>query len=883
MSAAETVQLESQVSAAETLQLQSPVRTTPPGQIERSQLQLEPHPFISPVKAVNECQLNLTPQLNSTAASAANIDSHLDCSGNFVNLQPDLFSFEDLCQDTLNVEPALQLQHGLDLTQTWEGEEGLQEMFSSMLVQPEDREYEAEPEECDESSGPVDGDPLLYPDAPLSLHESYTSILTLALTFKLSGAALQAVLNLVANHLPVSNIFKSSLSFFKNYFSYLQGPKTFEYYCSKCFQKLADKSGCNVCKGSKVCYLIKLSMAQQLQAMFDRDGFYNKLCFSNQSNSGTFKDLFDGSVYQAMVEKGLLGSDGRLSGQLYTDGAALYVSANVSVWPAFVSINELPYEERFKKQNILLPVLWCGPTKPPINILMSAVFPDLQNLANGLKVEVKNIGQKEVKLFIINATGDLPARSMMLNMVQFNGANSCQCCEQPGVSRPDCPGVRYFPYRPSEMKPRTAESMQACGMKGTEEKPYLGVKGTTILSKIMSNFVFGVAIDPMHQIYAGVGKKVTKLLCDDSKKSKKWSISHYVNLMNLRLLNIKPPAHIPRVPRPLTDVAYWKCSELKAWLLHYSLPVFDGFLSISYMKHHATLVAAIQLLSANEVPPCNIATARVLLHEYVAQYPDFYHPYFMTMNLHLILHLPDIVERLGPLWVFTCFPLEALNGEILDLVHGTRWAEKQIASSVQLTLGLPDIVENLKESRAKQYCQKLLGPRRYGGIHIGDGVIVGKPVPLDLEPCVVSCLKDKYNVNVQSASKFASLKQGKYLYVSELSDVSKCRDSSTAEFTFNGQLEVGSILYFIDVNSSCSCKSKCACEKLIFAVIKKLLPIRYFPTLVENVNVPNTFVVQETDDILVVPRKALSSVSVRMHFDNNTKYVSKEANTKECE
>lgn len=865
------------------LQLGSQVISRPPEPLEGSQPQIT-NPVAPRVENFEECSVVL--QDNSVEISAEiKSKSETYCSGSFLNLQSEIYIREKSIPERLNVlshEPALQLKHGLDLTQSWEGEEELQEMFTSMLIQPEDREFEAEPEECEESSGPVNGDPPLYAGASLTLHESFTSILTLALTHKLTGAALQAVLDLLALHLPKSsNIFKSSLSFFKNYFSYIQGPKTFEYYCCKCFQKCADKSGCGVCTGSKVCYLVKLSLIQQLQTMFGRDGFYNKLCFSNQSHSGAYQDVFDGSVYQSMADKGLIGNDGHLSGQLYTDGAALYVSANVSVWPVFVTINELPYKERFKKENILLPVLWCGPTKPPVNLLLSAAFSDLQVLANGVKLEAKNIGQKEVKLSIINATGDTPARSLLLNMCQFNGANSCQCCEQPGEPRPNCPGVRYFPYRPSEMKPRTVGSMEACGMKGTERKPYLGAKGPTILSKIMPDFVDGVAIDPMHQIYGGVGKKVTKLLIDTSKKSKKWSKSDCIGLINEKLLNIKPPAHIPRVPRALSEVAYWKCSELKAWLLHYSLPVLDGILDSNYMKHHATLVAAIQLLSADTVSSSDISTARVLLNEYVAQYPDFYHPYFMTINVHLLLHLPDLVEKLGPLWVFTCFPLEALNGEILNLVHGTRWAEKQIASSVQLTLGLPDIVENLKESRAKLYCQKLLSPRRYGGTHIGDAIIVGKSVEVDLEPFIMSCLKDKYAMSAKRAIKFASLKQGNYLYVSALHNISKCRDSSLAAFIFNDQPEVGSIQYFIGINS-CSCECECACEKSIFAIIRKLAPIRFFPTLVENVTVPNSYVVKETDDILVVPRKTMSSVCVNMVFDDQM-YISKQANNKEKE
>lgn len=860
--------------------------TSPPERLKGSLPQLITNSFAPSVENFEECVPIF--QDNSVEIDTEIINkSTIHCSGSSLNLESEICITEELYPhdpfEELTFQPALELQHGLDLTQSWKGEEDLQEVFTSMLIQPEDREFEAEAEECEESSGSVDGEPLLYTGAPLSLHESFTSILTLALTHKLSGAALQAVLDLLAIHLPkLGNIFKSSLSFFKNYFSYLQGPKAFEYYCSKCFQKCADKSGCDVCKGSKVCYLVRLSLIQQLQTMFAREGFYSKLCFSNQKHSGTYQDIYDGSVYQDLVNKGILGKDGRLSGQLYADGAALYVSANVSVWPVFVNINELPYEDRFKKQNILLPVLWCGPTKPPINLLLSAAFPDLQALANGVKLEAKNVGEKEVKLIIISATGDTPARGMMLNMCQFNGANSCQCCEQSGEPRPNCPGVRLFPYKPSEMKPRTVASMEACGKKGTESKPCLGAKGPTVLSKIMPDFVNGMAIDPMHHIYAGLGRRVATLLKDTTSKSKKWSISNRIEEINKKLLSIKPPVHIPRVPRALSEVANWKCSELKAWVLHYSLPVLDGILDSNYMKHHATLVAAIQLLSGDAVSANDIPTARNLLHEYVAQFSDFYHPYFATINLHLLLHLAALVERLGPLWVPTCFPLEALIGEILDLVHGTRWADKQIASSVQLTLGLPDIVANLTESKAKAYCLKLLSPRRYGGIHIGDAIIVGKSVEVDLEYPVISCLKDQYTIMANRAKKFASLKKGKYLYVSSLNKISKCRDSSLAAFVFNGLQEVGSIQYFIDVNS-CSCTCKCDCVKSIFAVIRKFVPIRFFSTLVDNVVVPNTFVAKETDEILVVPKKALSGVCVCMMFDDGEIYVSKPTNSKESE
>ncbi|KAE8743371.1 hypothetical protein FOCC_FOCC011023 [Frankliniella occidentalis] len=801
-------------SQLQSVQTQLPVVLVNAANEGETQLQFGPEMEFCPADTDEDFQIKKGPKLMENSEPFSEEFLHLDSSvsvehfsNDFSNLDSALNVQEDLTKDEfINEESLLHLQHGLDLTQSWEGEEELREMFSCMLLNAEDREFEADEskEDYEEDTPQVNGERPLYPGAPLSLHESFTSILTLALTYKLSGAALQGVLNLIAIHLPnkEKNLFKSSLSFFKKYFSYIQGPKSFEYYCSICYKKCADRSGCDVCKNSKVCYLVQLSLIQQLQTMFKRDGFYDKLSLPKQNEHGAYQDIYSGTVYTSAVNENYLGEEGQLSGQIYTDGAALYESANVSVWPVYITINELPYEDRFKKENILLPAIWCGPTKPPGNVLLASCYPELAVLANGVKLEAKDIGEVKVSIRVVAATGDTPARSLMLNMCQFNGANSCQCCEQPGEPRPDCPGVRYFPYKPHQMALRTVDSMNASGAIGTEKKPNLGVKGPTVLSKIMPNFVDGMAIDPQHHIYAGCGKKILKLLTDSSAKAKKWSISKFIILLNEKLLKIKPPAHIPRVPRAISELSYWKLSELKAWLLHYSLPVLEGILPIKYLQHHATLVAAVQLLSADVVSLSDIATARDLLTEYVAQYADFYHQYFMTINVHLLLHLPDLVMHLGPLWVYSCFPLEGLNGQILNLVHGTRWAEKQIASSVQLTLGLPDLVATLKESAAKKFCQKLLRPKRYGGCHIGDAIIVGKIKDVQLEPNIQRSLQDNYGISASRANKFTSLKQ----------------------------------------------------------VIKKLSPTKFFDTLLQNVTVPNTFGVTETNDIRVIPRSALSSI-----------------------
>ena len=50
----------------------------------------------------------------------------------------------------------------------------------------------------------------------------------------------------------------------------------------------------------------------------------------------------------------------------------------------------------------------------------------------------------------------------------------------------------------------------------------------------------------------------------------------------------------------------------------------------------------------------------------------------MTINVHSLLHLPQVVQNLGPLWCHSCFAFEAANGDLLTFFHGSQSVEKQV-------------------------------------------------------------------------------------------------------------------------------------------------------------------------------------------------------------
>ncbi|KAK3920760.1 Procathepsin L [Frankliniella fusca] len=745
------------------------------------------------------------------------------------------------------------------------------------------------------------GSQPLYTGAPISLHDSLVAILTFCLSFKLTGVGLQALLQLISLHLPLQTIFKKSTEF-----SRIISP---------------------TCKATMSMNITVQCVFRSYPAMKNVQNVRRaSLQFFKFHPGGSYSDVYDGTFYQDLWKSGVLGNGDTLTFQWYTDGASLYTSSSTSVWPLYLTINELPFVERYKKENLLVPAIWVGPVKPPGSLLVSAIYPDMKLLSSGVDFEVDCEENKKLKGIVICGTGDTPGRSLMLNLVQFNGAHSCQECEDEGEPRFNCPGVRLYPFKPiANLVPRTLEKMLQYAKRGTEEIACFGVRGPSGLSKIMPNFLIGTAIDSMHQLYGGVTRKITALLLSTKAEDKKFSLSDYHQSLDNKLMSIKPPAHVPRVPRSLKELASWKMKELKAWLLDYSLPVLSGVLPEMYLNHHASLVAASQLLNSDTVSEVNLNTAKILLEKYVQYVADLYDPNVLTINFHLLVHLADKVQALGPLWVNSCFPLESINGIILSLVHGTRWAERQIASSMQICLGLPEIIKNLPESTAKQYCSKIINRHRqvpngighpmerqpfhevlshgnhfpmehfpmtsilgkeimeFHGVHGISGLgIVNKSVVIgpsdnveNIDPEVAHVL-DGFDMTDNKIVIVHSIKRGKYIYVAESSKLSAIRDSSVAAYIHDQKLEVGVIKTFLGVfNNDCIGKG----PSCIYAVVNKLEVIKQFSTLLPEVFVPNVAEFTPTQDLHLISPEMLVGVCVKINFDDHL-FISIPCNSK---
>ncbi|KAJ8313372.1 hypothetical protein KUTeg_009076 [Tegillarca granosa] len=148
---------------------------------------------------------------------------------------------------------------------------------------------------------------------------------------------------------------------------------------------------------------------------------------------------------------------------------------------------------------------------------------------------------------------------------------------------------------------------------------------------------------------------------------------------------MKPTDHISRLPRKLeNNLSHLKASELQVWLLFYTLPCLQDFMSDCYLNHLALFIEGIYVLLQDTITEQQLQHAKNVLNSFYQDFGILYGSNNYTLNMHNVCqHLVDYVRNLGPLWAWSCFPFEDMNGILLDSVHGTGDACLQVLWAMQ--------------------------------------------------------------------------------------------------------------------------------------------------------------------------------------------------------
>ena len=113
----------------------------------------------------------------------------------------------------------------------------------------------------------------------------------------------------------------------------------------------------------------------------------------------------------------------------------------------------------------------------------------------------------------------------------------------------------------------------------------------------------------------------------------------------------------------------------------------------SYYNHFKKIVEVCFLLNKNSITQNDLDVSSSLLITFHEQFMILYGSIILstvsltlfligeryaTINLHYLLHLPECVQDLDPLWANTCYEFESANGTLKKLLHGTQKVDIQV-------------------------------------------------------------------------------------------------------------------------------------------------------------------------------------------------------------
>lgn len=463
-------------------------------------------------------------------------------------------------------------------------------------------------------------------------------------------------------------------------------------------------------------YFVTVSMEQQLSKLLERDGIWTKIQqYKKLPNSSNIRDIVDGTEYKKFKQNGgFLTNEDHLTLLFNTDGIPLYKSSKVNIWPVFLAINELPPEERFAKKNMILWGLWQGKGKPRFSTFFEVFTDDLINL----KCEGFTILNKfHPKLMLSLGSTDLQGKAYLLSMSHHNGICGCITCEEEGFTTKQGKGhVRCYPFRDPPATLRTSDSILENALSAVENNTRVkGFYDVTPLAKLpWFDLVLGIVPDYMHGVLLGVTKQLLNLWLSPSRYKKPWFIGNKTKAIDKRLKDMKPPDFIQRLPRELeTSRAYFKASELQAWLLYYSIPCLIDILPQRYLEHFACLVEGVYILLGDNITPDLLDLARDLLSTFYKDHQLLYGDGNCSLNVHNVgAHLVTYVQSWGPLWAWSCFPFEDLNGALLESVHGTGNQCRQLIWMLYAQNSLRANCHLIPDKKVQLFVQKMLSGER---------------------------------------------------------------------------------------------------------------------------------------------------------------------------
>lgn len=347
------------------------------------------------------------------------------------------------------------------------------------------------------------------------------------------------------------------------------------------------------------------------------------------------------------------------------DGLPLAKSSGSMFWPILAYIRQ--------KNEFVFPIgIYWGYNKPEDSNMFVKYFVDeiKEIITYGIDVEV--ISNNSLT-FVIHKSVivdtfccDAPARAFLLKTKSHTGFFSCGRCTVKGkyVSRRVC-----FPDL--QFSKRTHEDF----VRKLQRQYHIVDSTTEIINIPHFDIVQDFSLDYMHLVCLGVVRKILMLWKGSIgmgrgviNKQKLNSLA--IKKISVRLITFKNsiPCDFARKCRSLDDLARWKATEFRLFLLYVGVVAIHSIVTKKIYQHFLSLNIAMTIfLSPNFSNLANVA--KILMVQFVKDFGILYGEHFISYNVHGLIHLFDDFNKFGPLDTISCFKFENYVYQLKKMVR----------------------------------------------------------------------------------------------------------------------------------------------------------------------------------------------------------------------
>ena len=419
------------------------------------------------------------------------------------------------------------------------------------------------------------------------------------------------------------------------------------------------------------------------------------------SQDGLIGDMWDGRILKKFFrdpnnqERPLLEDKRNLALLLYLDFFNPFTRAIHSSGVLCMTILNLPRCVRYQKKWAMLVGIIPGPEEAQrhINSFLKPVVDDLLLLYKGINIQVRGVDGHAcnfiTRSILLPVLGDIPASRKMSQFLSYKANKPCDKCHQTAKREPGTVGAsgRMSFLTTSMAKKRTDREVRDAMAKynsarskhsADEVAKVSGVRYSELSRLPYFHTVNNFLVDPMHNLFLGLVEDIGNAIIVGDEK---FISANGRGAFQERMNKMQVPYDVGRLPRTMLEKMSGRGLTAQQWknfIITFARVCLWNEVSQDAYRMVCSLAEACEIVLRDPISQADIDHLNKLLIDHHQLYAKIFGEFSVSINYHMVLHLPDQILNWGPPTAWWCFPYERRIGELSDTLTSGKSVEEQI-------------------------------------------------------------------------------------------------------------------------------------------------------------------------------------------------------------